>query len=27
VIVRGILGDKLDEVSQSISQHGDNDRG
>ncbi len=27
VIVRRILGDKLDVVSQSISQHGENDRG
>jgi multidrug efflux pump len=27
VIVRRILGDKLDEVSQSISQHGENDSG
>jgi multidrug efflux pump len=27
VIVRRILGDKLDEVSQSISQHGGNDGG
>ena len=27
VIVRRMLGDKLDEVSQSISQHGERDSG